>query len=89
MQQIYEEESKISEQFIERMVDKVIQGLGVKFDELGIALGDIDLSIDFMGSLLADADPASMAGLQRGGRHSAKMARHQAPRASAGSSEDA
>jgi len=75
MQQIYEEESKISEQFIERMVDKVIEKLGEKFDTLGIALSDIDLSIDFVGSLLADADPASMGGLQRGRRRSASMKR--------------
>ena len=75
MQQIYEEESKISEQFIERMVDKVIEKLGEKFDVLGIGLSDIDLSIDFVASLLADADPASMAGLQRGRRNSASMAR--------------
>tara|TARA_R110002110_G_scaffold341105_1_gene551329 strand:+ start:146 stop:406 length:261 start_codon:yes stop_codon:yes gene_type:complete len=66
MERIYEEEeSGISEQFIERMVDKVIESLGAKFDKMGIALGDIDVSIDFVASLLADADPASMAGLQR------------------------
>ena len=75
MQRIYEEESNISEQFIERMVDKVIQKLGEKFDAMGIALNDIDLSIDFVASLLADADPASMAGLQRGRRNSASMSR--------------
>jgi hypothetical protein len=66
MQSIYEEEkSEISEQFIERMVEKIIDSLGTKFDMLGIALGDIDLSVDFLASLIADTDPAAIAGLQR------------------------
>lgn len=87
MQRIYEEEGGISERFIETMVDRIIEKLGEKFDTMGIALSDIDLSIDFVASLLADADPASMAGLQRGRRNSASMQR--AARASLAPSSDA
>jgi hypothetical protein len=69
-----EEGREISEQFIERMVDKVIDRLGEMFAELDLSLKDIDVSVDFLGSLISDTDPTAMAGLQRG-RHFVRSSR--------------
>jgi len=74
MQPLNEEGKEISEQFIEQMVDKVIDRLGEMFAGLDLSLKDIDISVDFLGSLIADTDPSAMAGLQRG-RHFVKSGR--------------
>jgi len=65
MDPLREEEEGISQEFLRKLTDDVIKRLGEKFDELGFSLTDIDTSIDFLGALIADVDPASMRGLQR------------------------
>tara|TARA_R110002020_G_scaffold475870_1_gene713474 strand:- start:3028 stop:3246 length:219 start_codon:yes stop_codon:yes gene_type:complete len=55
MQLIKEE---ITEEFIEKMVDRVIARLGEKFEML-------DISLDYIGAILGDHDPASVGVQQR------------------------
>ena len=49
---------EITEEFIERMTDRVIGRLEDKLDEL-------DISLDFIGAVLANTDAASLAGHQK------------------------
>jgi len=49
---------EITEEFIERMTDRVIGRLEDKLDEL-------DISLDFIGAVLANTDAAALAGHQR------------------------
>jgi len=48
----------ISEEFVEGMVDKVISRLTDKLEQL-------DISLDFIASLLSDTDAVSIGGQQR------------------------
>ena len=49
---------EITEEFIERMADRVIGRLEDKLDEL-------DISLDFIGAIMANTDAASIAGHQK------------------------
>tara|TARA_R110000824_G_scaffold8064_2_gene36706 strand:- start:7848 stop:8075 length:228 start_codon:yes stop_codon:yes gene_type:complete len=49
---------EITPEFIERMTDRVIARLTDKLDEL-------DISLDFIGAVLANTDAAALAGHQR------------------------
>ncbi len=51
--------SNISEKFIEDMVDKVIMRLSDKLD-------DLDISLDYIGALLAGQATTDVAGRQKG-----------------------
>ena len=51
--------SDISEDFIEKMTDKVISRLSVKFDEL-------DISLDYIGALLSGQGTADVGIRQKG-----------------------
>jgi hypothetical protein len=49
---------EITEEFIERMTDRVIASLSDKLEQL-------DISLDFIGAVLADADSVALAGRQK------------------------
>ncbi len=49
---------EITEEFIERMTDRVVRRLEDKLDEL-------DISLDFIGAIMANTDAASVAGHQK------------------------